>query len=110
MVLHPGTQRVSTTGSLSAFHSVSTVAWMVSTPPISSFMTCPSSQPEQFLRQAAIDRGALAVGEFCLGDDVERRHIADRERHVGAHHDPLTTDDVGQITQRPRILNDCVVV
>src|ERR1017187_2687384 len=51
------------------------------------------SQPKQPSRQAAIDGGALAVGESGLGDDLGGREIADRERHVRTHHDSISADD-----------------
>src|SRR6202012_4401782 len=98
MLLQPGTQRVSTLGSLSATHSASTGAGMVSLPPISSFTG--ASQTEQFLHHAAIDAGAFGRGERRLLDDLERREVADRERHVRAHHDSARPYDIGEVTQR----------
>src|SRR6266853_1460228 len=82
---------------------------MVSTPPISSFMAT-SSQPEQPLRQTAIDGGALRVREFGLGDHLQRREIADRDRHIRTHHDPFSADDVGKVAQRARVLDNGVVI
>src|ERR1019366_5186095 len=55
-----------------------------------------SSQAKQTLRQAAIDGGALRIRELGLGDNFCRREIADRERHVRTHHDPVSADDVGK--------------
>src|SRR6516225_8163104 len=76
MLLQPGTQRVSTFGSLSAAQSASTEARMASLPPISSFTA--ASQSKKPLRQPAIDAGALGFGEMGLLHDRVVIHRSER--------------------------------
>src|SRR6185312_15418550 len=109
MLLQPGTQRVSTAGSLSATQSASTEVGIVSLPPISSF-TVRLSQSEQLCGQTAVDAGSLAVGERGFLHDLERGQISDREWHVRSHHDAVGADDIGEITQRARVLDNRVVI
>src|ERR1019366_4169846 len=86
--LQPGMHFLSTAGSLSALHSVSIGTSKFSSPPMSSFMVC-SCDLEQPRRQGAVDRRRLRRRQVGLGDDLHRLAIADRERHVGAHHQAL---------------------
>src|SRR6266568_1200693 len=86
--LQPGMHFTSTAGSLSARHSDSIGTSKLSSPLISSFMVC-SCDLEQPLRQPAVDRRDLAPAQPGFGHDLQRLEIADRERHVGAHHQAL---------------------
>src|SRR5664280_2818131 len=84
--------------------------FMTLLPQTSARLSANCSQSKQTLRKTTIDGGALVIREFGLGDNLQRREIADRERHVRTHHDPFRADDIGEVAQGARILDDGVVV
>src|SRR5664280_3697886 len=107
--LQPGIHFWSTAGSLSALHNASIGTSKVSSPPISSFMVC-SCDLEQPRRQGAVDRCRLRRRQAGLGDDLHGLAIADRERHVGAHHQALGSHHLDHEFQHARVVQDGVGV
>src|ERR1039458_6018775 len=105
--LQPGMHFLSTAGSLSALHSVSIGTSKFSSPPMSSFMVC-SCDLEQPRRQGAVDRRRLRQRQAGLDDDLHRLAIADRERHVGAHHQALGSHHLDHEFQHARVVQDGV--
>src|SRR5665811_65000 len=109
MSLQPGMHFFSTAGSLSAFHSVSIGTSKSSSPPMSSFIAH-SFDLEQPRRQSAIDRSGLLLRNAGVGDDAHRLAIADRERHVGAHHQALRSHHLDHEFQHAHVVQDGVGV
>src|SRR5215831_9562781 len=73
----------------------------------SKFQLC---DPKHLLRQAARDRGDLVGLEPGRRHDLRRLIVADRERHVGAHHHTIGADHLDDKSQHPRIVQDAVGV
>ena len=67
-----------------------------------------SSDPEQFLRQPAGDRDDLIGFQPGRRDDLGGLLVADRERHVGAHHHTVGADHLHDKSQHPRVMQDAV--
>src|SRR5215831_17670064 len=67
-----------------------------------------SSDPEQFLRKPAGDRGDRIGFQPSRRDDLGGLFVADRERHVGAHHHTVGADHLHDKSQRPRVMQDAV--
>src|SRR5262245_29525339 len=54
-----------------------------------------SGEPEQFGRKTAIDRSGLLGRQPGIRHDAHGLRVADRERHVGAHHQAFGSEHEG---------------
>ena len=68
------------------------------------------SDPEQLGGEPAVDRRDLVGLEAGRRDDLRRLLVADRERHVRAHHKAVRAEHRDDELQHPRVVQDAVEI
>src|SRR5215211_7912901 len=72
--------------------------------------TLGSGEPEEACGKTSVDGGSPIGAHPSLADDAHRLLIADRKRHIRAHHQTIGAEHLDDELQNPGIVNDAIVV